>query len=110
MTAMPATTLPLAILDIGGPEVMLILLVALLLFGSQRLPDLARSLGKSIREFKKATSGLEEELRRAMEAPPPNPPPRPPVVSPAAVQPPVPPPAVPITPPSPPPADDRSDA
>ena len=63
---------PLAILDVGGPEVLLILLVALLLFGSQRMPDLARSLGKSIREFKKATSGLEEELKRAMEAPPPS--------------------------------------
>jgi sec-independent protein translocase protein TatA len=72
---MSATIPPLALLDLGGPEVLLIMLVALLLFGSQRLPDLARSLGKSIREFKKATSGLEEELRRAMEAPPPAPPP-----------------------------------
>jgi len=71
---------PLAIFDIGGPEVLLIMLVALLLFGSQRLPDLARSLGKSIREFKKATAGLEEEFRRAMEAPPP-PPPRPPAAA-----------------------------
>ncbi len=66
-----------AIFDVGGPEVLLILLVALLLFGSQRLPELARNLGKSIREFKKAASGLEEELKRAIEAPPPRP--RPPV-------------------------------
>ncbi len=56
----------------------MILLVALLLFGSERLPELARNLGKSIREFKKATSGLEEELKRAIEAPPPPVRPRPP--------------------------------
>ena len=47
------------------------MVITLLLFGSERLPDLARSMGKSIREFKKATSGLEEELRRALETPPP---------------------------------------
>ncbi len=86
MTAMSAPFHPLAILDLGGPEVLLIMLVALLLFGSQRLPDLARSLGKSIREFKKATSGLEEELRRAMEAPPPRP--RQPAAPPAPAGPP----------------------
>ena len=39
------------------------------------MPDLARSLGKSIREFKKAASSLEEELKRALETPPPPPPP-----------------------------------
>ena len=70
---------PLAILDVGGPEILIILLVALLLFGSQRLPELARNLGKSIREFKKATSGLEEELKRAIEAPPSPMRPRPPL-------------------------------
>jgi TatA/E family protein of Tat protein translocase len=75
MLILPPT---LAIFDVGGPEVLMILLVALLLFGSQRLPELARNLGKSIREFKKATSGLEEELKRAIEAPPPPPRPRPP--------------------------------
>ena len=102
---------PLAIFDIGGPEVLLIMLIALLLFGSERLPDLARSLGKSIREFKKATSGLEEEFRRAMEAPP-TPPPRPPAAAPVPTAPPspaAPPAAAPVTPP-PPGADLHSDA
>jgi sec-independent protein translocase protein TatA len=60
----------LALFDVGGTEVLLIMLVTLLLFGSKRMPDLARGLGKSIREFKKATSGLEEELKRAIELPP----------------------------------------
>ena len=53
--------------DIGGPELMLILFIFLLLFGANKLPDLAKGLGKSIREFKKAASGVEEEVRRAME-------------------------------------------
>jgi len=40
-------------MNIGWPEILLVLLVVLLLFGAKRLPDLARSLGKSLREFKK---------------------------------------------------------
>ena len=47
---------------IGPMEVVLILFVILLLFGSKRLPDLARSLGKSLSEFKK---GKEEGTRAA---------------------------------------------
>ncbi len=65
----------------------MILLVALLLFGSQRLPELARNLGKSMREFKRATSGLEEELRRAMDTPAPSPKAQQPVIAPVAESP-----------------------
>jgi sec-independent protein translocase protein TatA len=54
---------------IGGPELMMIFFVVLLLFGGQKLPELARGLGKSVREFKKATAGVEEEIKKAMEAP-----------------------------------------
>ncbi len=64
------TSLPLAILDVGTPELLLIFFVILLLFGGQRLPELAKGLGKSIREFKKATSGVEEEIKRAMNEQP----------------------------------------
>ena len=67
---------------IGGPELMMIMFIILLLFGANKLPELAKGLGKSVREFKKAASGVEAEVRRAMEEPePPQPksfPPAPP--------------------------------
>lgn len=49
--------------SLGLPEIILIVVIVLLLFGPKRLPDLARSLGESIREFKKA-------MQNAMEEPP----------------------------------------
>lgn len=50
----------------GYSEWIVIVLVILLLFGAKRLPELARGLGKSIREFKKATSEVEDNIREAM--------------------------------------------
>ena len=47
-------------LQICLPELIIILVVVLLLFGSTKLPDLARAMGKSIREFKKASAGEDE--------------------------------------------------
>ncbi|HWA10392.1 MAG TPA: twin-arginine translocase TatA/TatE family subunit [Opitutaceae bacterium] len=84
----------LAFLDVGGPEVLVIMFIILLLFGGQRLPELAKGLGKSIREFKKAASNVEDELKRAIEeAPEPSRPqpklanPPPPAVAPPALPP-----------------------
>ncbi len=54
----------------SGPELMVILLVILLLFGAKRLPELARGMGKSIREFKKATSEVEDDIREALKEEP----------------------------------------
>ena len=47
-----------------------IFLIVLLLFGAKRLPELFKSLGKSIREFKKATTEIEEDIRTAMDEEP----------------------------------------
>jgi len=47
-------------MNIGWQEILVILLIILLLFGAKRLPDLARSLGKSLREFKKGRDEAEE--------------------------------------------------
>ncbi len=49
-------------LNIGTPELILILGVALLLFGGNKLPELARGLGKGIREFKEASDGVKREI------------------------------------------------
>jgi len=45
----------------GGWEMVVILLLVLLLFGGKRFPQLARNLGKGMREFRRATSGVHEE-------------------------------------------------
>ena len=57
--------------NLNGPEIFLIFLVVLLLFGAKRLPELTRSFGKSIKEFKKATSDIEDDIRTAMDEEPP---------------------------------------
>ncbi len=46
---------------IGTSELLVILCVVLILFGGKKLPELARSIGLGIREFKKACHGLDEE-------------------------------------------------
>lgn len=51
----------------GPSEWIVILILALLLFGAKRLPELARGLGKSIKEFKRATSEVEDNIREAMK-------------------------------------------
>ena len=56
--------------DFGGTEILVIMVVVLIFFGGEKLPAFARGLGKAIREFKKATAGIEEEFKRAMEEPP----------------------------------------
>jgi sec-independent protein translocase protein TatA len=52
---------------IGFPELILILVVALLLFGPDKIPEIARSLGKAAGEFKKAQTETEREIRRQDE-------------------------------------------
>jgi sec-independent protein translocase protein TatA len=57
---------------LNGWEIVLIFAVILVLFGAKKLPELARGLGQGIREFKKSTREVQEEIEAAMdvEAPP----------------------------------------
>lgn len=54
---------------IGVPELILILVVGLIVFGPGKLPEVARSLGKGIREFKKATNVLSQAINAPEQAP-----------------------------------------
>jgi Tat protein translocase TatB subunit len=53
----------LPMFGIGMPELILIAVVALIVLGPKRLPDLAKSMGRAVREFKKATSELKDTLQ-----------------------------------------------
>lgn len=52
---------------IGPPELLVIFLIILILFGAKRLPELARSLGRSINEFKNATQDIKSEFEMNSE-------------------------------------------
>jgi len=50
------------ILFISGSEIFIILIVVLVLFGAKKIPELAKGLGKGMREFKKATDDIKKEI------------------------------------------------
>ncbi len=52
---------------LGGWEILLILMVLLIFFGAKRIPELARGLGKGIREFKDATKDIKEEIEEGVK-------------------------------------------
>ena len=54
-----------SILFISGQEIVMIFVVFLLLFGAKSVPDLAKGLGKGLREFKKATEDIKKEFRES---------------------------------------------
>ena len=54
-------------MSLGFGEILLILLIVLLLFGAKRLPELARGLGQGMREFRKATTEIQDEIEGAAE-------------------------------------------
>jgi sec-independent protein translocase protein TatA len=72
----------LGLFNLGGGEIILVLAVVLIMFGAKKLPELAKGLGQGIKEFKKATREVTEEMHNAMEdTPPPSAPKR---IAPAA--------------------------
>jgi Tat protein translocase TatB subunit len=57
------------VLNVGPPELLLILLIALLVLGPNKLPDAARQVGRAMAELRRLSSGFQAELREAMEEP-----------------------------------------
>jgi len=54
---------------LGGTEVVLILAVVLILFGAKKIPELAKGMGQGIKEFKKATREVTDEIQNAPTEP-----------------------------------------
>lgn len=89
--------------NIGPVELIIILVIALIVIGPGRLPDVGAALGKSIREFRKASSDITDAARVDTTPLPPAPVSQPPTAPPVAAQPPATPvapvsPAAPVTP------------
>ncbi len=53
--------------NLGFPEIIVILVIVLLLFGPKKLPELAKGIGQSVREFRKGTQGLKDELEGSLK-------------------------------------------
>lgn len=53
--------------QIGLPELILICVVFLMLFGAQKLPEMGAAIGKAIREFKKSMRDVEDEIKKPIE-------------------------------------------
>ena len=55
------------LLFISGPEIIIILLVVVLVFGTDKLPEIARSLGKGMSQIKNATNEIKSEIHRSAD-------------------------------------------
>ena len=54
-----------SILNLAGPDMMVVLLIVLLLFGAKKLPELARGMGKAVKEFSAARDEIEKEFSQS---------------------------------------------
>jgi sec-independent protein translocase protein TatA len=59
-----------SLFNLAGPDLIIILLIVLLLFGAKKLPELARGMGQAVREFSKAKDEFEREVTRPPEPAP----------------------------------------
>ena len=66
----------LAVLGLSGGELILVLGAVLILFGAKKIPEFAKGLGQGMKEFKKASREVTEELENAMSTDTPPPPPK----------------------------------
>lgn len=53
--------------NIGFPGLILILIIALIVFGPNKLPEIGRAFGKSLKEFKKATDGITDDIKQELK-------------------------------------------
>jgi sec-independent protein translocase protein TatA len=53
------------LMNLGGPDLLIILLLVLVLFGAKKLPELARGMGQAVKEFQKAKDEFGDELHKA---------------------------------------------
>ena len=60
-------TIQLFLGNLGGPEILLVAFVVLLLFGGKKLPELMKGLGKGIKEFNNAKANIESEVKESMK-------------------------------------------
>ncbi len=61
------TLATLLFFNLGGPEIFFIMLAILLLFGAKKIPELARGLGKGIREFRDATKEVKDQIEEGVK-------------------------------------------
>src|SRR6266516_2463367 len=64
-------------MNLGGPDLLVILVIILVLFGAKKLPELARGLGQAIKEFQKAKDEFTDEMHKAGDTPAKTTPPQP---------------------------------
>ena len=57
-------------MNLAGPDLFIILLIVLVLFGAKKLPELARGMGQAVKEFQKAKDEISDELQKAGQAEP----------------------------------------
>ncbi|MBI1968063.1 MAG: twin-arginine translocase TatA/TatE family subunit [Gemmatimonadetes bacterium] len=62
--------------NLGGGEIVILVLIVLLVFGANRLPEAGKAVGKGIREFQRALRETQDEVERSDRAAPPTAPPR----------------------------------
>lgn len=54
-------------MNLGAPEILLVMLVILIFFGPKKIPDLARGLGKGLREFRKVSQEIREDIETGLK-------------------------------------------
>lgn len=68
ITNIPIEQTPLALSMPGWPEILVILFIVLILFGAKKLPELARGLGQSLNEFRKAKEEFDHEIKKSADS------------------------------------------